>query len=385
MGEEMIHLARSVPVRSFDAQATVSVGRDRPEFLAVARLAADLARPIGARDISTELLGPVPDVFARRVIDRCVSLSLLARAGEDHATLSEAGRLALEHSQVLVPEEGIWRFFLVDDPLVPSVLVHVERLETERARRNGGKPDRPRGADRTPTSPPPETLRRCCDPLPRVSVRDGRLFQLREVANKGAVGPDGTLRLALDVDDRPSMRLTGTLPTDDAVRIDAGLTVPAFVTRSTPASLWQALVACSTGLTRSELERWHATAGKPVVPSDFASLSPAARHAFRRDLAVPASDLGDLGRFDPTALKDVDLVPRTDRDAQEWLEWLQWESITDYMTPQHVDRTAHDLRERFPHHAPRAASADDLLAKARAIRDERAWFLLAPADLGLWS
>ena len=43
----MIRLTRSISVSSFDVEATVAVGRNRPEFLAVARLAADLGRPIG--------------------------------------------------------------------------------------------------------------------------------------------------------------------------------------------------------------------------------------------------------------------------------------------------------------------------------------------------
>ena len=64
----MIRLSRSVAISSFDVEATVAVGRDRPEFLAVAQLAADLARPIGARDVLRELLGARPEVLGWRVI-----------------------------------------------------------------------------------------------------------------------------------------------------------------------------------------------------------------------------------------------------------------------------------------------------------------------------
>ena len=44
----MIRLQRTVQIHSFEAEAIVAIGRDRPEFLAVARLAADLGHPIGA-------------------------------------------------------------------------------------------------------------------------------------------------------------------------------------------------------------------------------------------------------------------------------------------------------------------------------------------------
>ena len=120
----MIRLSRHISISCFDAEATVAVARQRPEFLAVARLAADLGRPISSRDVLRELLGPLPEVLGKRVIERCIGLGLLEITDQknDEAALSEAGRLALEHGEVLVPEEGVWRFYLVDDPLVPTNL-----------------------------------------------------------------------------------------------------------------------------------------------------------------------------------------------------------------------------------------------------------------------
>ncbi len=53
----MIQLKRVVNIKCFEAQATVAVGRERPEFLAVAQLAYDLDRPINGQDILDELLG----------------------------------------------------------------------------------------------------------------------------------------------------------------------------------------------------------------------------------------------------------------------------------------------------------------------------------------
>lgn len=386
----MIRLTRSVAVSSFDAQATVAVGRDRPEFLAVARLAADLARPIGARDVLRELLGARPEVLGWRVIERCVYLGLLERSGKDgDAALSEAGRLALEHGEVLVPEEGIWRFYVIDDPLVPGALVHAQRLEAEpvRKEREAAKA-RPRG-ERPQVDRPPVSLRGCVGGAPRESVQNGHLFQLGELAESGAAGPTGELRLMFTWDAEPSLRLSGRLPLDgegtNTKPIDAGVSVSEVVARLSREGLWRSLVTRATQVSGPELERWQATTGKPVVPVPFSSLPAAARHSFRRDLDVPASDLVGLGRFEATVLKDVDLVPAADGDAQAWLAWLQWEGITDYVTPALLERQGREQRARFPHHSPRVLSASDLLAKARVDRDERAWFVLGPSDLGLWS
>lgn len=386
----MIRLTRKVTVSSFDAQATVAVGRDRPEFLAVARLAADLARPIVARDVLRELLGPRPEVLGWRVIERCIDLGLLERAGKDgDAHLSEAGRLALEHGEVLVPEEGVWRFFVVDDPLVPDALVHVQRLESEpvRKEREAAKA-RPRGerpqVDRTPT-----LLRGCVRGAPRESAQNGHLFQLAMLAESGATGPTADLRLTFTWDSEPALRLSGRLPLEEdgttVKPIDAGLAVPEPVARLSRDLLWRSLVTRATQASEAELQRWQATAGRHVVPVPFASLPAAARHGFRRDLDVPVSELPGLGRFEATVLTDVEVVPASEGDAQAWIAWLQWEAITDFVTPPILDHQGREQRARFPHHSPRVLSAPELLAKARADRDERAWFVLGPSDLGLWS
>ena len=62
-----------------------------------------------------------------------------------------------------------------------------------------------------------------------------------------------------------------------------------------------------------------------------------------------------------------------------------WEAVNDYVTPAVLEKQGGEQRARFPHHRPRALSPSELLAKARADRDERSWFLLGPSDLGLWS
>lgn len=388
----MIRLTRSVTISTFDAEATVAVGRDRPEFLAVARLAADLARPIGARDLLRELLGPRPEALGWRVVERCVALGLLERSGRDSdATLSAAGRLALEYDEVLVPEEGIWRFFVIDDPLVPGALVHAQRLEGKpvRKEREAAKDARSRGERLPQVDRPPVTLRGCIGGSPRESVQNGHLFRLGELAESGAAGPSGELRLTFTWDAEPSLRLSGCLPLDGDSRntkpLDAGISVPEIVARLSREDLWRSLVTRATRVSEPELERWHATTGKPVVPVSFSSLPAAARHSFRSDLDVPASELMGLGRFEPTVLRTVELVPASDGDAQAWLAWLQWEAITDYVTPALLEHQGREQRARFPHHIPRALSAFELLRKACVDRDERAWFVLGPSDLGLWS
>jgi hypothetical protein len=387
----MIRLTRSVVVSSFDAEATVAVSRDRPEFLAVAQLAADLGRPLGAQDVLRELFGRRPEVLGWRVIERCVALGLLERSGAGRdATLSDAGRLALEHNAVLVPEEGIWRFFVVHDPLVPSAIVHAERLESEPVWKERGAAKAARARSERPSQADhlPELLRSWSGGLPHKSFQSGHLFQLCELAERGVAGPSGKLQLTFTWTDQPSIQVMGHLPLDrpgGSEPMDTSIPLPEVLAPLSRERLWRALVTQATRVSAPELERWQATAGGLVVPVAFSSLDVAARHRCCHDIEVPASDLMGLGRFDATILNDVHLVPASEADAQAWLTWLQWEAINDYVTPTLLEELGRKESSRFPHHRPRALSAPELLSKARADRDERAWFLLGPSDLGLWS
>jgi hypothetical protein len=382
----MIKLTRCISVSSFDASATVAVGRNRPEYLAVARLAFDLNRPIGVDDVVGELLGPLPTVLGKRVIERCVSLGLLDEKNDNKAELSEAGRLALDHGEVLVPEEGVWRFFVVDDPLVPAALVHAQRLEAEPVwkERKAAKDARNSGTARQQSEHPPSLLEDCCGDLPSMSVQDGHLIQLVELADRGAAGPQGEMRLLLTWDDKPSVYLAGRLPAESK-QIDAAIELPDVINQLSYELLWKALVTHATGVQSSELDRLRTVAGKLVVPAPFHPLPNTARRAFRRDINVPESSWKGIGRFESTTLKDIDLVPSTESEAQDWLEWLQWEGINDYVTPDLLEQKSLELRSKFPYHKPRARSPHELLKIALAAKDDQARFLLAPSDLGLWS
>jgi hypothetical protein len=386
----MIRLTRSIDVFVFESEATVAIGRDRPEFLAVARLAADLGRPIGARDVLRELLGSRPEVVGWKVIDRCVALGLLERKTGGPAALSDGGRAALEHGSVLVPEEGLWRFYYVDDPLLPDVLLHVERLHgqsakderqalTQARKRGDGRPARP--------DPAPQLLQSCEGAAPYMSVARECLFQLVKLGEGGQHTEDTTFRLTLEWDSAPKLALRGNLPLEgaDPLRVDAQGGAPEAVSRIGFDPLWMSLVSHATGVSVPELQRWRQVARKLILPVRFDANAEAAMRGFVGDLPVPAMRFDELGTFDATTLQAVPLTPATDDDAQRWFEWLQWNSVTGYATPAQLEEQARSLASRFPYHRPRPRTALELLSRARTERGDRAWNLLAPSDLGLWS
>ncbi|HEX8441941.1 hypothetical protein [Archangium sp.] len=393
----MIRLERNIDVRTFDVEATVAVGRDRPEFLAVARLAADLRRPVDGRTIARELLGGLPEQTGWRVLDRCVALGLLEQQGDrGPAVLSESGARALEQGAVLVPEEGVWRFYLVEDPLVDVSLVHVARLEAQTAKdeRNALYEAKREGASRpTPGAPLPGALAQPA--LVRrflTSIATGKGFELRHIARRGESGPSGTLRLILEWPEAspPQLILRGQLPQDgqDArSRVDHRAGTPAACASIPYDGVWRALLIAARGVQAAELARWHDLAGHRVLPVAFDDgLRELSRRTMRLDVDVPPTNMNPLGRFDATRLGDVQVVPRSDADAQAWAEWLQWDALDRYATPAWLTKMAEELTRRFPYHRPRLPNSSALLNRAlRAPMEPRARFLLAPADLGLWS
>ncbi len=385
----MIHLKRKIKVHSFDAAATVAKGQNRPEFLAVARLAADLKRQIGARDVLRELLGNLPETVGWRVIERSISLGLLEREGrQGPAALTEMGRNALKHNTVLVPEEGVWRFFYTDDPLVPDVLIHALRLPELSAyeSKNSRPPD---------SVFIPELLKACCSADPRPSVCDEQLFQLTELAptKRGTHGPVSELDIELlweSGQPAPRIHLSGSLgKRDTAISVKTDLQVFAVVQEWKWLDMHMDLLQQASGVPEDELWEWfEKNNGKATVPHVFNALKPHARQAFMQDFKVSSPRLEGLGNaFLDTILKNVRLAPASAADAQEWLEWLQWEAIRDHAIPEQLHKTGEALRKKFPFHTPEPATPQVLLNQARTQvpRDERAWFLMTPADLGLWS
>ncbi|WP_156480542.1 hypothetical protein [Aquipseudomonas alcaligenes] len=390
----MIQLKRVVSIRCFEAQATVAVGRERPEFLAVAQLASDLNRPINGQDILDELLGNCPAAMGRQVLKRCVDLGLLESLKQgDYAQLSSAGLQALAEGQVLVPEEGVWRFYIVDDPLVSQHLLHAQRLETDRAQqaRNDNRKELGKQApSRSSASSTPNLLQTCLSDPAAISVANGQLLQIKALPQQGVKAPDSTLELTLEwtPQAQPQIKLTGELASigkEVGQRIDATLS-PAKAISPSYEHLWKTLAASATSIDMETLDHWHGHTGKLILPTAFAELDAVARKVFKRDVAIPALRWDHFGTFQPTELKAVPLVPEDAPNANAWAQWLQWESIQDYATPTQLNEMADAQRQLFPYHHPRLDTPDELLARAlHGERDHRSTFLLTPYDLGLWS
>lgn len=388
----MIRLQRTVAVHTFEAEGTVALGRNRPEFLAVARLAKDLGS-IDGNDVARELLAGLPEAVGWRAIDRCIALGLLRRTG-DHgpAALSEGGDRALSRGEVLVPEEGAWLFAYVADPLIEAPILHCARLQTPRAsdeRREFGKRRR-EGGDRPQSDAIPTAIDQArSSQYVGVSVT-GEFFQVRRISSQGQVGPDVNLHLELtwSEGDEPDLRLRGDLPAAadgaDGVPVDMRLDLPQACRALAYEDVWLHLAAAAIEVPPAEL-RLRQNGNARAVPARFEDLDEKALRSMKRDLEVPATSHPQLGAFEATKFEGVQIVPRSGEDAEEWALWLQWDAVAAYSTPEGLRRAAGEIGARFPVHRPQLLGPEALLKVAMAQpTDARSRYLLAPYDLGLW-
>ena len=385
----MIKLKRKVECKTFDVKATIAVGRDRPEFLAVALLAHDLDRSIDGEDLSGHLFGDIFEL-GERVLERSVSIGLLEWSEESNdswrfarrsAHLSQVGKKAIEQEKILISEEGVWRFYYLDDPLIRDRLIHFEHLNVPQAweeRRNlhqgRRQPDN--------SVPTPEFLKRHQDHT-FTSVVDGTPFMLQNISKEGANLSSESLNLDVKIvpDSRLDTTLTSPSRRGSSLQVNRNFDPPKNLSSVTYEKVWMELATQGGG---AKPRKYGANL---VVPVRFDEIDEAARNSMHKDIQVPNPDLNnlELGCFETTKLKGARIEPDTDEDAQQWARWLLLNGLDDYKTPQLIRKDEQEIHKRFPNHQIQLIDAEDLLQDACACTD-KTWsrFLLAPYDLNLW-
>ena len=383
----MIKLKRTVECKTFDVKATVAIGRDRPEFLAVALLANDLDRLISGEDLSEHLFGDMYEL-GERVLERSVSIGLLKWSEESgFAYLSQAGKKAIEQEKVLISEEGVWRFYYLDDPLIRDRLIHFEHVKVPKAweeRRNlKSREPRPNNSARTP-----EFLKHLKEHT-FTSAVDGTPFMLQGISEEGEnlSSEKLTLHTKIIPDKKLDITLRGELKSPyrngSPLLVDQYFYPPEDLLSVTYNEVLAELAIQGRGVAPREYGE-----GNLVVPVSFDErLDMAARNSMRIDMQVPNPDLSNLGLgyFETTQLKEMSIEPDTSEDARQWAKWLLLNGMDDYKIPELIREDEQEIHRKFPNHQIQPIDLCDLLEEACASTD-KTWsrFLLAPYDLNLW-
>jgi hypothetical protein len=371
-----IVLKRTLKVHAFDTIASIAVPESRPDLLAVVHLAAERGEVWG-RDIGRDLLG-MDDGLGWRVLERCQRLGLVTREGRSGPfELTELGELAVEDEQIFLPERAAYRFYWVDDPLLPEVLLGFRGLESARDAQMRDDARDARAGQGPKTSRCPAPLQTRLDVVTKM-LHDGGLVRLLELGD-GFTDQDGTIELSLTlrVDAGPMVRL-------QAQDLDRELDASGRVGQD-HAATWRQLVRQALGIGDWQLDDWAGQFGAGTIGRSFADVHEAGLRSFEERLSVDEMHLSEAGRFQGTSVT-VDVVPADLEDANAWATWLVWDGLHDHVSRQELEAHRTAVEARFRHHNVEIPHPGLLLQEAygRLHEDTKAWRVVAPADLGLW-
>ena len=251
----------------------------------------DLDRPISGKDLSDHLFGDIYEL-GERVLERSVSIGLLewSEGSNDlwrSAHLSQAGKKAIEQEKVLISEEGVWRFYYLDDPLIRDRLIHLKHLNVPEAWkvRKAWKERRnlPQGLRQPDNSvPTPDFLKRHQEST-FTSVVDDTPFMLQDISKEGENLSSETLNLDVKIlpDSRLDITLTSPSCRGSSLQVNRNFDPPEDLSSVTYEKVWKILATQGSGV---EPRKYGADL---VVPVHFDEIDDAARNSMRKDIQVP--------------------------------------------------------------------------------------------------
>lgn len=362
-------LRRDVSVIRYEAFAEMAWLERRLELGTICALARDSERTITSAVVEQALPG-VEDVGAANLTRWCAQMGLCDRSG----ALSALGEDAAETNEVPIPEQGVYSFWVVSDPLLGSRALHVERLASSA---DG------RFADIAPITVQPDAGK------PFVSLADGRTrFLVRSFpSNHGTPGgiqrPTSAqcrVRWLLDWElERTEFRLEGTIDTASGGRAIQ------HIAERVELDLWGLMDSWAMGPLRAH-GYWSARDRSLSVPFDSVREAPQDQESFTQSLDLGEVEVLNFGPWIAGRLADVPIGPESAASAQDWAISRADRRIRD----DDARRTRIDVRRLFVEvtedtplasFGPTLPRHDELLEKY-ADEPEIYWRLACPVDLG---
>ena len=362
-------LTTEIPVSRVAVFAEMAWMQRRPELGLLCRTAREHGNRITTAVVQSAV-PDLPDAGANNVIAWCKMLGLcdgrggLTALGEDVADADEAP----------VPEQGVYRLWLAQHPVLGRRVLAVERLASNRDQCF---------IEPLPLSPDRGKVFR--------SVLDGKeRFMVRDLpTNHGQAG-------ALIGDTRATCRLRWTLDFDqarDQWQLDGVIEAPQgngkhamrpmqHEPESDGLDLWNLAATWAVGPLHS-FGRWQADERRLAVT--FEGLTEGEFDTFRKTLALRRVEIPGKGVYENVTLEDVPVGPGSVPDAQRWA----MARLDRHLSAKPGYRSRAEVREQFaqltegtPLEAlgPTLPSHADLLAQASKDAD-RFWSLAAPVDL----
>lgn len=370
-------LTAEIPVSCVEVFAEMAWLERRPELGLLCRAAKKNGNRITTAVVQSALPG-LTDAGANNVIAWCNKMLGLCDA---HGGLTALGEGVADTDEAPVPEQGVYRFWIVQHPVLGRRLLAVER------RQSSNRDERIESIVPLQTEPDRGKVFR--------SVLDGKArFMVRDLpTNHGQPG-------GRHFDTKATCRLRWTLDFDqarDQWQLDGMIEAPQgngkhamrpmqHEPESDGLDLWNLASMWATG-PLSSFGRWHA--GDRRLAVAFDGLAEGELDTFRKTLALRRVEIPGKGVYENVTLEDVPVGPASAPDAQRWA----MARFDRHLSAKPGYRSRAEIREQFAQltedtpleaFAPTLPAHDDLLSQA-SNDPERFWSLAAPVDLSPFS
>lgn len=365
-----IEMHRSVDVRGWRFLGDVARAQAREELIGLLMQAQHRApEPLGPEDICAAdgLLPGRPPIIARRLIGIARAQGLVEADRGVVTALTDDGLAALQEDQVFVAEHGPWTVWVVDDPLLPTLPIRIERATFERGA--GGKTRG--GEEQASLANAPRRLsevqRKRFSPWCGTRT-EARIDAVEKVVE--ALHAKAQLRLSFILEPRraPTLEVTGAV---DGSKVDLPINPP----DTDHAEVFAALMMAHGLLDRWSQGVWHASFDELVDDVE--------RGRHRRRWRPDPVAFEEFGHFEVNPIADIPLAPLDDIEASHWARWHLQRSITSPLWADGYAEAQARARARFEQYDVTLPDRASLAADVRG--DDRAppayWHLQAPLDL----
>ncbi|MBK9263306.1 MAG: hypothetical protein IPM54_26320 [Polyangiaceae bacterium] len=343
----------------------------RPELGLLCKAARAQGQRISVAMVQSVLPG-LPDAGANNVIGWCRTLGLC----DEHGGITALGEDVAESNEAPVPEQGVYRLWLVEHPLIGRRVLAVDPL----ASRNDQRFD---NIQQLPVEPERGKVFRSV-------VKSNERFIVRDLpTNHGQPGcfveqthATCRLRWTLDFDaERDHWQLEGSIEVAQGNGKYA-MRPMQHEPEKDGLELWKLAEIWGRGPLR-EFGVWNADERRLAVP--FQGLAEREIETFRKTLTLRRVEVLGKGMYDNVPLEDVPIGPFSTTDAQQWA----MARFDRHVIKKPAYRSRAEVRARFAEltegtplekFSPRLPAHEDLLRTHEKDLGSF-WALAAPVDL----
>jgi hypothetical protein len=373
-------LQRSVAVSCWHVKGTISRASKRDDLLPVLKRAEENDGTYG-RDIANHLLGEEigREVIGIRLLAICESLNLLESRGDKKRPryyITENGEKALASGEIMVPEDGTWKVWASNDPLLDFPILKIEPFQEETAygEVQGRNKDEVKNRIKR-FEVAPAWLRKVNGIVSLPSADGSTAICIEKIESKiESVESNANLTISWQPIKR-SLSLTGTIAN---LNINATPTAPHVDFDS----VWQELLENEFLWDDWDLE-------KNRLHVRFSDTLEQERSSKQRRLELKKPHFQKYGSFE-TSHRVTDIFPKSQEDAQSWAVWSLLNQVSKYATENEYGSWYINAKKPFENYSEgiNLPERRELASRAWAQRSKnnhisKIWHLIAAEDWGI--